>query len=643
MKNLWRFFILFMLPGAVLAGSSAIAFFRLADCDFETLLVIPAAAVEWGFFACIGSFIALRLRNPSRFYYFAAVVMATAFVCVSGACARFLPENWMHGIAGVAISALAWAFIVQGFSGSAIKKSDRMGFIAGTVGGAAIFIVAAIAGHLAWLETFFHYLAVFLVLGWCLASPVSSYGRWYKRLIWRVSLLAVAVCGFFLAPVFTCEPWNGAPEQLPGSHCNQTLLTPRGTRFVWIDKDDQKGIFTPGGRLEAWFEPDEDMVFSLPLLLGCVKEKNVRIKLAGAYNSAVPRALMKLKNVKVDSVWITDSLILANRNAPDYPVTQIPGGVENYPQGKYNLLIISAWQPGQYPGAVQNFWNKVSDGLSKSGVVAVREQLLHNPAVFRLLHERYPYNGVLPGPCRIRVFSEVPIDLSLEAIDDNLVKNYDIMPGMIAMLYNNLEEPARENAVPEADILKYGNNLWFGHWWWYLAALAVMLLWRMLRLAGERRNIMYSFWNSMENGFAGMGTLLLCIGLMIQYYGLPVLAAVITSMSFALVLCRGRNNGWISPVAVAAIPLLMLGEQYAWGVISAAVVHMYFTGSCQTYDHLSIPEQRKLLTAMFMGMFIAALLMSLVWLFNVPLIAAWAIFLAAKVPAIWQKSNKHVY
>jgi hypothetical protein len=178
---------------------------------------------------------------------------------------------------------------------------------------------------------------------------------------------------------------------------------------------------------------------------------------------------------------------------------------------------------------------------------------------------------------------------------------------------------------------------------WYLAALAGMLLWRMLRLAGERRNIMYSFWNSMENGFAGMGTLLLCIGLMIQYYGLPVLAAVIICMSFVLVLCRGKNSAWMSPVAVAAVPLLMLGEQYAWGVASAAVVQMYFTGTCQTYEYLSVPEQRKLLTAMFYGMFIAALLMLVVWLFNVPLIAAWAIFLAAKVPAIWQKSNKHVY
>ena len=643
MKNFWRIFILFMLPGAVLTGCSIISFFRLADSGFEPLVILSAAAVLWCFSAGIASWIALKLRNPSDFYYPAVLLMSVAFVCGSSVCRSLSPVGWLPGVIGIFISGAASAFIFQAFTGCSIKERDRWNFVLGGIASGCVFALALFGYQLSRVETFFFYLAMLLILLWGIASPQTVFGKTYKRYLLRAGLLAVLIGGFLYSPVFMFKPWNKTPDLMPDGVWSQTLVTAQGSRFIWCSKDDRRGVFTPDGRLLAWDTPDEDMFLALPALLGCVEKKQVDIKLVSNYKSAVPEAFEHLRNVRVDSFWIPDTLSRTNHKVSSYKVRQVPGDPDS-PEGKYDLLIISSWYENQYPDAVQQQWKKLSRGIKKDAVIAVRGELLRNPAIFRLLHEKFQACGTLPGPCRLWIFSEKKLDVSVDAIDRNWQRFYDTMPGAVGMLYSNIYEERNATPAPETETLLLGNNRWFGSYWWFLAAAGLLILWRLIRLAGERRNIMYSFWNGMENGFAGMGTLLFGVGLLISCTGLPVAWSILLLVLAFLMSFRSWKFMGTSAAlaAVAVIPAAVCLE--CWYLLAGAVfVQMCFTGSWHSELAISTPERRKLLCAMFTGMLFAAVLNGAMWLWNVPYMVVWLIFLLSRVPVFWQKSNKHVY
>jgi hypothetical protein len=70
---------------------------------------------------------------------------------------------------------------------------------------------------------------------------------------------------------------------------------------------------------------------------------------------------------------------------------------------------------------------------------------------------------------------------------------------------------------------------------------------------------------------------------------------------------------------------------------------MLFTGSSYPREDFSIDGQKSLTAATLLGMLLAALFTVAVWQWSMPLLAAWGVFLAARLPGIWQTANKRVY
>ena len=97
-------------------------------------------------------------------------------------------------------------------------------------------------------------------------------------------------------------------------------------------------------------------------------------------------------------------------------------------------------------------------------------------------------------------------------------------------------------------------------------------------------------------------------------------------------------------IPIFVLLLVLCGVNWALFLLVPVMIQtMLVTGSSYQNENFSAAEQKSLTAATFLGMLLAALFMITVWQWSIPLLAAWGIFLAARLPGIWQSGNKRVY
>ena len=628
-----------MLPGAILGGNTALAFYRLADCGKEPLAVLSQTALLWTSVGCIAAWCWMGLRRITSAYYCVSVIMSIAFACSGGLCWLAGWGGWLEGVAGCCISAIFTAFFLLCFDSHYITKRERWSFVVGGLLAGYFLFHIGYFRKLGWGETLFFYLNTALLICWCFASPLTVRGKVWRRIVWRLVMLAAAFGVFFLCPIFQYGAWGRAPESFPDGVWQFTHITRQGSRFVRIDPHDRSGIFTPDGRLIAWYEPDEDMLHAIPGILGLVKERNAEIKLICNYNSCLYDVLHNKMLMNVDCCYVPSSLTGC---IPEKITGKARLHKGSSGKKEYDLLIISALDDNQYSGYVKRQWQKLLPELKQSALVAVRGNLLSNATLFRLLNDSFSYSGVLPGPCRIWVFSNEKLDFSTQAIDANFSRLTGALPGTYTSIVAQDDLIADLPPPPAAEDLRLGNNRWLGNWLWLLAAAALALVWRAIRLTGERRGIMYNFWNSMENGFAGLATVLLALGILQINCGIFALTAAVLSLLVILKAGHFRAGGvWASLIGLLILLIAAQGPiNWHWLLIVVMIQTMFFTGVAMRSDKFSLPDRRNLTAGSMVGFVFAAAAMLAVWLLNVPLLVIWTLIFAARLPGIWQ--NKYM-
>ena len=646
MKNLWRFIILFLLPGAVFGGGSIIAFFRWGDAPFEPMMAAAAAAVVWTAVFFCSTVVFNHFCNPGSFYYKTILGMTLAFSGAVGLCRFFGGAGWLEGVTGTVISAAAAGGLVHALSSRSFTWKERFCLVLGVAAAVAVVYRLELMIKLVWLETLCFFAEEFLLLSWMLASPLTLRGNFLSRCWRRAAIIAAAAVVFSFSPVFSYQPWSGKPDAMSNGEWQWSYIAAGGSFFGWIDPDDRVGIFSADGQLKTWKVADEEMLIAIPGLLSLTGTGQPVIKLAAFHGSVLPRAVEFLQTDYVrlpeslDRFFLVESTGLWSDKYNAKPVLD----------EKYDLLLITALNDNPYPGAVRNFWRYLSNGLKKDAVVAVRGGLLQNSELFKILHENFAFNGVLPVPGRLWVFSNRKLDLSREAMAQSLCDLYGDtkdfpLESYIMMLFDS-SMWADFSEPPPAEKLFMGKNQWHTSWFWWLQAAIAIAVWRLVRMIGERRNIMYDYWNSLENGFAGMGIFLLVIGLLIMNLGICPLTAALLCMLWVFALPAIYSGGvWLNLIMIVSIPLLGIyaAGNWLWLLLAAAWQQILYTRQRLECVNLSVRDKRRLLTGGAGGMCIAACFMAAVWLGNVPLLPVTAIFFAARVPGIWQYRNRNVH
>jgi len=652
MKNLWRISILFMLPGVMLGGGTVLAFFRLADSGWEPLRTACLASVIWCLTFWMGNAVAAKIHNPGRFYYISTAVCALGMVLLTGICRH---QNWimvLDGWAGVVISAWALGWLQQSFISSSCTRLDRWSWISGVLISGVILIYGAYRSRLAWMETLFFYLAEFLLICWCFASPLSSRGSSQSKYFWRIILLAGAVGGFYLTPVFAPPPRVKAPATMPDGEWCKTAITVQGSRFIWMDKNSRYSCYTPAGRLLAHDENDEVLQGAIPGLLGIMPMAYPAVKIIAPVRSVLPGTWKKITGSAVRFFRLPES-DPANKNLWK---RRLFAGFAQYgaKDGKvYDLLLISALPENQYPSVICEFMKYAVSDLHRDGVIAVPANLLQNSALFGFLHENFNCCGVLPAPGYVWLFSNSKLDLSIDNIEKSLNIFYGadspVPPGMYASVFgvNNGNMNNTQIPLPVEDLHLTGNKL-YGKWW-YLAATAVLvLLWRMIRLFGERRNIMYSYFNCIEQGYCAMGIFLFALGLAIIKIGLFSFFTALLALLFAASFSRSRLiGGWglwcglILMICAAWVP----GGEYLriWFLAAAMLLAMCSSAGAVKIFARTQQEERKLASAISLGYLLAALTMLAVWFWQLPLLMIWGLLAVSGTSGIWQYRRGSVY
>lgn len=654
MKFLWRILILFFLPGLIAGGCTVAAFFRLADSGLELLKIQCYAAILWTSAAWLIIFFCRRISGIYRFYYPVSALMAIGFSLVVGLCRYWGGCGLGEGVAGVVISALATGLIALAFCSNTYTLRDRISWVAGCLCGGAIWVLATFYLRLAWMETFFFFLCIILLLTWLAASPLTRRGSLMRRWMWRVVLFSAAVGAYWVTPVFSFRPWNPPPAAMADGLWIKTYITPQGSAFGYIKKDDTKQIFSPDGRWLAGDIKDDNLTLSIIALKVCVPGQILRkMRLAAPENSLIP-AVWGIFDGHVSTYYrFPESLNRCRR--------LWPGVVENWfeffpvevlPHQQSSLFLLTALPENAYPGFLRRFFEYNFQYLYPDSVVAVSGNLLHNPFVFSYLNERFAHSTVLPTPGNIWLFADFPLNVELKKLEDALDKYFDchyesntpIPKGVFSVLADAAEANA-SGIYPTPAAISWGNNSLYKPWWVFLLLAGVVLLWRFLRLFGERRNIMYSWWNSVENGFAGMGVFLLAAGLLLTEYGFYALAPAVLSLVFVFTLIKYPAGGvWLNLLGFILLLAVLVG--WHWGIfllVPILIQTMLFTGNSYPRGEFSVAGQKSLLAGTYLGMVLAALFMAAVWCWAIPLLAAWGIFFAARLPGIWQTANKGVY
>jgi len=193
MKNLWRIAILFMLPGMIGSGGTAMAFFRLADADVPMLNTVSLAAILWCAVYCLGMFALRKERNLTWLYYTGTMMIALAFTCGLGIVRLLGGSGWLEGVAGLIISAAAASVWQHCFCSGSFRWPDRLSWLAGVIAALLAIFYLFSRNRMAWLETLFFYLGEMLLVFWAMASPLTLYGTALKRWSFRLGLLGVGL------------------------------------------------------------------------------------------------------------------------------------------------------------------------------------------------------------------------------------------------------------------------------------------------------------------------------------------------------------------------------------------------------------------------------------------------------------------
>ena len=640
-----------MLPGLVLGGNSIAAFYRLTDGKLEALAALCAASTVWS----ASAYIFIRTANifkTSQLYYPASAISAIAFAILSGFAVAFSGNGTLAAMVGIAISGAATAWTAQSFTANNIRTADRWIFIAGTVAGGMIWTAAAVISRLAWMETLFFYLAILLLITWAFASPLTRRGEKKYRRIWRTVLAVSVIAGFYAVPVFSPPPPDSLLTKLPGRLWSKTHTTINGRRYVLQDVNSSQDIYTPQGRLQIPARADENLQSAVPVLLNISNRPRPTVQLIAAKNSTLPGTLKKISDAKIRHYRLPAAMNFRRSGMNKFDIRHI------HPQYKAqatckksaDIVMLTTLPENQYPAFLKDFLQyTVVESLNAEGLAAIPSYLLKNPAVFCFMHENFPYSGVLPAPGELWVFSRKSLDLSMKNISRNLQNTLggysNATSEMLAILYASPLWNSSTTPYPALEDIKYGNNKLTGSWWWIAIGIAAVFLWRILRLFGERRNIMYSCFNAVENGFSGMGTFLLILSIMLVNSGAHALFLAVAAMSFAFFLAKW-NIGGVWAALIGLILLLAAISDPDWiglGLIAVMIQTMSLTGRMPSAISGDIRSQKQMLHAVFLGMMAASLFISAVWLAKIPLLLAWAMIFAARVPGIWQYGRIGVY
>ncbi|MBE6366394.1 MAG: hypothetical protein E7052_00600 [Lentisphaerae bacterium] len=441
----------------------------------------------------------------------------------------------------------------------------------------------------------------------------------------------------WLSPVFVFQPWNSAPESMPDGKWQRTFVTPQGSRFVWIDPHDRSGLYTPTGRLLMPDNADEEWLPALPVLLGVMNSADPAIKVAAPVKSILPDAFRKMADCQVN--WIKHPESLQGTYGAWY--WKKWSALQRMPQSssqKYDLLLISALNDNQYPGALQRNWDFLSHDLAEDAVVAVPWHVLCNKTMFVLLHEKFNCNYSLPIGNGIWIFSNRKLDMSARTIDEKLLKFYGHESTLLRHALGLLSHWNSELKLSGVEIVQYGSNRWLGSWWWLLMGVGLLLLWRGGRLLAERRNAMHNYWYCVENGFSAMGMFLLALELLCVDLGVFALAlAVLPVLGFGG-WCRVKTGGIRLTLLInCLLPLsALLGGLWNWLAVIVMLQNSFFAHQQLQMLAGNTASQRKLHCFNAVGMLLAVAALAVFWHWQMPLLLVWVIFVALRIPHLWK-------
>lgn len=641
MKNLWQIIIFFMLPGAVLGGGWLSAFFHLADNGLEPLKALAWAGVVWSSLAFLAVKLAGKVRAGRNTYYYAAVFMTVALTSGVGFCRALGGGGACEGWVGTAFTAFFAGTVFYAFLSDTYRKRERWSLALGVLLAGAVWCYAAVRMRLAWMETLFFYLGEILLLCWIFASPLTRRGAVKTRRLWRGGLLALVIVAYYVSPVFS-YPYRGrAPESFPDGLWCKSRITPQKAYFTLLDRSGNSVFVSPDGRVMMHQEDDDYLTASLPGLLSVLPTALPDIQLIASYRSCLPQNLRAItgKSPRVHRLpgsWVITKNLVKNKSISCFfdrnPIVS-----------RQDLLLIAALPENPYPAAIRRFVKYFMTGLNPNGVVALPAHFLKNPELFTLLHEKFTYANTLEAPGHLWIFSNRKLDLQDHAIEKNLHELYGenspVPPGMYSALTRSQMLNVQDMPMLSLENLQWGSNRWLGEWWWALAAIAIVILWRIFRLFGERRNIMYTYFNTIENGLGAMGIFLLSLSLILLYTGAFELVIAVSALTAAGVLVRFAAGGaWTAVIGALLVPLAVAGSNlYCFWLLPIMFQAMCSAGWLPfAAKSIDIQERRKLLEALHIGFVLAAMAMLAVWWFNVPLLFIWAIFVASRIPGIWQ-------
>jgi|GEM_PF-7064733 len=647
MKNLWHIIILFMLPGLVLGGNTIAAIFRFTDGKLEPLAALSLAGIIWTATAYIFSAIINHLKAPSKIYYPAMALTAILFTIVVGGTAVFCGNGTAVAAMGITASAVAFAGAAHSFVSSQYTLWCRWSFIIGTLAGTLPWLYGVFYSRLAWMETLFHYLAVLLLLTWALASPLTRRGSQHRQWSWRILLLLCIAGSFYTIPVFSPPP----TIKIAGKLWTKTHTTVNGRKFILMEKSGRYAFYTPDGSLIMNDKCDENSSGAILALLSLHAKEKPQIQVVAPATSALPRILRELVPAKIRHHRLPESMFIRRfyQKKPDFRAVlpQYPRQVQT--DHSTDILLMTALPENQYPLYLKNFLTYFTSNMNWFGVVALPQYLLKNPVVFSFMHENFPYLSILPTPGDWWVFSKVPLDISLKSISKNLHEVFRNTPGLSAdmfeIIYSNRNLWEQIPSPEQKTAPRYGNNQLLGSWWWLLTGIGIAVLWRIIRLFGERRNMMYACFNAVENGFSGMGTFLLILSLLLINNGSSVLFLAMLSTIFILFLSNWKAGGvWLSLAGLSAI--LWIFNSSGNNTLLAVIIlcqTILLTGAMPSINTPDKTIGRQKLCWVFLGMLLGACAVTVCWLYNVPFLLMWAMIFAARVPGIWQYSKKSVY
>ncbi len=633
--------IFFMLPGMVLGGSWISAFFHIAGNGLEPLKALAWAGVVWSVSAFLAVKLAGTLHAGRNTYYYAAVFAAVALTLGPGICRSAGGAGVVEGWTGIVLTALFSGTIFYALLSDSCCKSERWSLVAGVLLAGVIWCWAALRMRLAWMETLFFYLGEILLLCWLLASPLTRRGAESARWLWRGCLLALVIAAYYAAPVFS-YPYRGrAPENFPDGLWCKSRITPQTAYFTLMERSGSSAFTSPDGRVIMYQEDDEYLTASLPGLLSVLPTARPDIQLIASYRSCLPQNLRAITGKYPRCHRLPDSWTITGNMVKNKRIGFIFD--RNPIVSRQDLLLIAALPENPYPAAIRRFVKYFMRGLNPNGVVALPAHLLQNPELFTLLHEKFTYANTLDAPGHLWIFSNRKLDIRDHVIEKNLNdlygENSPVPPGMYSTLTRAQIAHERDLHIVPPENFQWGSNRWLGQWWWILSAVAIVLLWRIFRLFGERRNIMYTYFNTVENGFGAMGIFLLSLSLIMLYTGAFNLVIAAAALTAVAVWTRFSAGGaWGAIMGALLVPLAVAGSNlYCFWLLPVMVQAMGSAGwlpfAAKSSD---IQERRKLLEALHIGFMMAAMAMLAVWWFNVPLLFIWAIFTASRIPGIWQ-------